>query len=70
MKLRILKDGIYNNTIHRAGKYKAGDELETDVTYGQSLIASGYAEATNQRISESVKPLEVDVAPTSKRARK
>jgi hypothetical protein len=52
MKLRILKDGTYNNTEHRARLCKAGDVLETGTVYGQSLIASGYAEEANQRGSE------------------
>ena len=44
MKIKILKDGLYNGLDRRAVECKAGDELHTTPAYGALLASDGLAE--------------------------
>jgi hypothetical protein len=51
MKLRILKDGVYNDQFGRAQARQNGDLHETSPDYGKSLIESGFAEPYTEIVS-------------------
>jgi hypothetical protein len=52
MKLIIQKAGTYNDARNHAHRLQPGDELDTGLEYGQSLIASGFAIAGNVVVYE------------------
>jgi len=44
MRIKILKDGRYNNADRSAVDCEAGSEFETSAAYAEILIADGLAE--------------------------